>query len=327
MPRRTAIITKNEQCSAEIIIYPYQTQEVRDLAWACFSPPLLHIEQVAGATSNITACNLELTSHRRLWLEQLDRDASVLRHYLSLRPTHRLGVYFEQLWHFFLQQDAETELVAHNLPVHHQGKTLGEFDCIYYCRQRDCHVHLELAVKYFLASPRTNNNPTDGDYSDWLGPDNRDRLDLKLDHLLQRQILLGDNPTAKQKLCDLGVVEPVKEIAFKGYLFQPRTAAPPPPPAFNQDCHMNHWLGPDQIQTHCSELSAEALQVLPKMRWLCRALCDYSQETVSAEQLLSRVASYFEKASYPLLVAALDKQGMEISRFFVTPDNWPEQSR
>ena len=327
MPRRTAIITKNQQCSAEITIYPYLTQEVRDLAWACFSPPLLHVEQVAGVTSDIEACNMELTSRRRLWLEQLDRDAGALQHYLSLRPTHRLGVYFEQLWQFFLQQDAETELVAHNLPVHHEGKTLGEFDCIYYCRQRNCHVHLELAVKYFLAAPRASNKPTNGDCRDWLGPDNRDRLDLKLDQLLQRQILLGDNPRAKQVLCNLGVVEPVKEIAFKGYLFQPLKAPPPPPPAYNHDSHMHHWLGLDQVQTHCCEMSAHALQVLPKMRWLCRAHCDHPQESVSAEQLLPRMAGYFENDTYPLLVAAMDSQGMELSRFFVTPDNWPEHTR
>lgn len=233
-------------------------------------------------------------------------------------------MYFEHLWHFFLQQDPETELIAHNLPVHHQGTTLGEFDCIYYCHRRDCHVHLELAVKYFLAAPRSGNRRTEGAWCDWLGPDNRDRLDLKLDQLLQRQILLGDNPTAKQKLRDLGVVEPAREIAFKGYLFQSRTAAPPPPPAYNHDCHLNHWLGSDQIQSHATELGSEAFQILPKMRWLCRARCEQPRETVSAEQLLSLVAAYFENATYPLLIAAMDKNGVESSRFFVTPDTWPE---
>jgi hypothetical protein len=322
MPLRAVIIPPNEQCSAAIIIYPYQTQEVRDLAWSCFHPPLIHAEQVPGAISDITSCTLELTPSRRLWLEQLDRDATALHDYLSHRPSHRLGVYFEQLWHFFLQQDPETELIAHNLAVHHQGKTLGEFDCIYYCHQRARHIHLELAVKYFLAAPRGSD--TDGVSRVWVGPDNRDRLDLKLDHLLGRQILLGDNPIATQRLHDLGVENPIKEVSFKGYLFKPWAADTPPPPGYNNACHLNEWLTPDQFESHIAALTSDAFIILPKMRWLCTATSLHCREVLSTKELPVWVNTYLKSNSYPLLIAALDNNTIESSRFFVVPENWPD---
>jgi hypothetical protein len=257
----------------------------------------------------------------------LDRNAATLLNHLAQRPTHRLGIYFEQLWHFFLQHDPETELIAQNLAVHHKGKTLGEFDCIYYCHRRGSHVHLELAVKYFLATPLAANNRAFSDWCDWLGPDNRDRLDLKLDQLLERQILLAENPVAKQQLADLGVTDPIKEIALKGYLFEPRDNPPPAPAAYNHDCPMNYWLEYDQIQSHSNELNADAFQILPKMRWLSRASGDRPGELVRAKQLVASVTSYFENDTYPLLIVAVNSDGLESRRFFLTPNHWPEHSR
>ena len=128
----------------------YHTREVRDLAWACFSPPLLLSPGLAQPEEAVSNCGLGLTDARRSWLERLDRDARPLLEHLARRRGSRLGIYFEQLWHFFLTEDPAVDLVAHNLPVRADGRTIGEFDCLYYCRERRRHVHLELAVKYYL---------------------------------------------------------------------------------------------------------------------------------------------------------------------------------
>lgn len=321
-----AIIRTNEQCSAVNIIYPYQTQEVRDLAAACFSPPLLHIGQLAGERTGITASTLQLSTERRLWLERLDRDASALLEHLSRHPTHRLGVYFEQLWHFFLQQDPATELIAHNLPIFDERRTVGEFDCIYYSHQQQCHVHLELAVKYFLGIPRTTNNDAVGSAHQWLGLDTLDRLDTKLDQLLQRQSLLGENAAARRKLDDLGIGELAREVALKGCLFQPVNALPLPP-AYNTDCEPGTWVELEELSSYCATRDAAMYIVLPKMRWLCTARCIDSRNALDATQLRGWVTHYFERDTYPLLVAAINKNSIEVSRFFVTPTGWPESTR
>jgi hypothetical protein len=320
----------NEPCSAVNISYPYKTQEVRDLAWACFSPPLLNLGQTDISAPEISPCSLPLTPPRRGWLAQLDQDATSLMTHLSQRPTHRLGIYFEQLWHFFLQQDPEIELVSHNLPIHHQGRTIGEFDCLYYCHRRECHVHLELAVKYFLRLPRAGVSDMTSALSDWVGPDNRDRLDLKLEQLLQRQILLGDQPAAQHALHNLNIVNLTKEIALKGYLFQAPAPAPATapntagPPGYNHDCRLNPWVPLDQLELHCDTLNAVAYMMLPKMKWLSPACCEHTADNMTKQSLQAQSAEYLSQGSYPLMIAALDESGRESSRFFITSNTWPE---
>ena len=132
--------------------YQYKNQEVRDLAWSCFAPPLIRVQQ-AAPDSNVRDCTPELSAQRRQWLEHLDRDPSALLEYLATRSSRRLGIYFESLWQFFLREDPDFELVAHNLPVHDGTRTLGEFDCIYFCKTRERFIHLELAAKFFLYCP------------------------------------------------------------------------------------------------------------------------------------------------------------------------------
>ncbi len=308
-----------------IIIYPFQTQEVRDLAWACFSPPLVYMGQLANQGSGITDCTFELTPQRRAWLEALDRDASTLLAQLAQRPSHRLGIYFEQLWQFFLRQDPEVQLVASNLPVHDQGRTLGEFDCIYFCQRRQRHVHLELAVKYFLGWG--DNGPGEGDSAgrDWLGPDTRDRLDKKIDHILHRQILLSDNPVAGQRLSELGIERPLKEIALKGQLFQPHEAALKPPRGYNNNHIFRDWLHCDRLAAYLAATGSTRFEILPKMRWLSNAQSGGTSRTYTSEQLVSELTQYFVLDDYPLLIAAFDQTGQESNRFFVTDRDWPHR--
>ncbi len=314
----------NPHHSAAIINYSYQTQAVRDLAWACFSPPMLQLEHVTATPAQVLPCSLQLTDHRRQWLARLDRSPAALLDHLANRPTHRLGIYFEQLWHFFLQHDPAVDLVAHNLAVHDAGRTLGEFDCIYYCALRDCHVHLELAVKYYLGIPRGDDAMAQANAHEWLGPDQRDRLETKLEQLLRRQIALGDAPAAKQKLRVMGIDTLAREIALKGYLFQPGAAAPPPPPGHNPASTLNCWRTFQELPSHCDALDATTFTILPRMRWLSPARCDTAAR-MTQQELLAELPRHWESDHYPLLIAALDEKLSESSRFFVTPGPWPQR--
>jgi len=277
--------------------------------------------ELAATASRVSDCVPAFTPGRRRWLEQLDRDASALQDHLAQRPSHRLGVYFERLWHFFLERDPATDLVARNLPVHDNGRTLGEFDCVYYCHRRRQYVLLELAVKFYLATPDTRHDRHNAHL--WLGPDARDRLDLKVQQLLQRQIVLGDQPVARQRLESLGVTRPAREIAFKGYLFRRFATAPPPPPGYNLQRPMNDWLFPGELAAYCEGLATSAFQCLTRDRWLSAAIQDASAPTMSAAELHVAAMEHFRAQDYPLLVAGLDNAGAETARFFVVPDTWP----
>jgi hypothetical protein len=309
-----------------IPIYPYQTQEVRDLAWACFSPELLHARAMNGDNENVSDCALELTTARRNWLEQLDRDATPLLHHLSEQRSQRLGVYFEHLWHFFLEQDPDVDLVAHNLPIHAQGRTIGEFDCIYFCHRRQCHVHLELAVKYFLSERRSSVDEQASQWHEWLGPNANDRLDRKIHHLMRRQIRLGEQAQAIATLDDMGIRELAREVSVKGHLFQSVADPLPPPRGFNSNCRLGRHLPISALGDYLSrpdDRHSETYLILPRVRWLSAAV-EHGPLAMDRQTLGNTLHRHFSHEDRPQLVTSLNPAGNEIQRFFVTPDNWPD---
>ena len=269
-------------------------------------------------------CALKLTSARRAWLERLDRDPGALLAHLHRLQSSRLGIYFEHLWHFFLAQDPAVDLVAHNLPVREGGKTIGEFDCLYYCHERRCHVHLELTVKYYLGYRAAGGGSDHSDRGIWLGPDTRDRLDLKVGHLMQRQITLGDHPGAAGELQRLGITDLAREVEIKGYLFQPCANPLPPPRGFNEDRCFGRWVTLARLGDYLDCLDCGGFLVLPRLSWLAPATAAPGQGD-TRKDLLSRLGEHFTARRQPRLVAALGADGREQARFFVTDSHWPGQ--
>jgi len=309
--------------SAAMSAFPYRTQAVRDLAWACFAPPLLQVEQLADDGQNVASCGLDLNVDRRRWLEQLDREPAPLLDYLGQSDCPRLGIYFERLWHYFLSRDESVELVAHNLPVRDGQLTLGEFDVIYWCHERRRHFHLELAVKFFLGHRLTTTCEPVSRWHEWLGPNTDDRLDLKVEQLLQRQIRLGERPSAREQLKPLGIVELAQEIAFKGYLFQPLLDPLPAPFAFNSQLALSHWLALTDLERYLQGLEAERFLPLPKARWLAPAQPGPGEILFSRVELAQRLHSLLDADRRARLVAGFAPDGKERYRFFVTTDAWP----
>tara|TARA_R110001599_G_scaffold353883_1_gene602250 strand:+ start:39487 stop:40443 length:957 start_codon:yes stop_codon:yes gene_type:complete len=303
--------------------FPYLTQAVRDLAWTCFSPGLLHSWQLADEGQNVTDCGLFLTPARRRWLAQLDNEPRVLLEALTQKPVKRLGLYFEQLWHFFLEQDPDTTLIAHNLAVRDQGRTLGEFDVIYWCHSRQRHFHLELAVKFYLGWRQHTSFELASQWREWLGPSSQDRLDLKLEQLLRRQIRLSAQPQARELLAELGVGTPAREIAIKGYLFQSLIDPLPPPFGYNPQCPLQHWIPVDKLATQLPELQTDRYLLLAKLRWLSPAQATDEDEILNRTELVERLQSLLASNPRSRLVAGVSAAGLELCRFFVTPGDWP----
>ena len=302
-----------------ISAFNYRTQAVRDLAWACFSPTLLHTAQLAADGADVSDCCPHPSASRTNWLARLDRNPQPLLEHLAGYNSRRLGIYFESLWHFFLQQDPAFELVAHNLAVRDGSTTLGEFDVIYWCHERQRHCHLELAVKYYLGWRALNNNEPLSHCRDWVGPNSRDRLDLKLRQLLERQILLGQQPRSREQLHGLAIHDMAREVAIKGYLFQPRGAPLPPPPGFNSQLGFSQWLHLRTLPQFLQETEAEHFLLLPRMRWLSPVQAEPDEQFMSRSMLRERL----QLPASAQLIAGVDRSGREACRFFVTPDNWP----
>ncbi len=287
----------------------YTDPLVRDLAWAGFSPLLIHGPGLAGA-------GLELTDAWRRHLAELDRDATPLREFLGDTPGGRLGLYYERLWHYLLEYDPDTELLAHNLAVRDGHRTVGEFDCIYWCRRREKHVHLELAVKFYLGIAGTEL---------WLGPGQHDRLDQKLHHLTARQSRLSQHPAARAVLNKLGIQDCISVVDIKGYLFAPMAGASAPE-YHNPANPLRTWYTWSQFR----ELdplpeSWQGWQKIPRRRWLSAYSVNDGQRR-GTEAMAELLASRLGHGSRPVQLAACDASGREQRRCFITPDNWPDHA-
>lgn len=293
---------------------------VADLAWSVFSTPLTTQLTVLP---DILIPRFTLNRSRIDWLRSLDEDPRSLLNHLKQPKTKRLGQYFEALWEYFLLQDAGTELLAKNLQVQHQGRTLGEFDFIYRDNSGGEIVHLELAVKLYLgfamqAAP--DSSPMDW----WQGPNCIDRLDLKIAKLSNKQLKLGDNAHAKKTLADLNIDSIKPALFIGGYLYYPDNATIAPPKIIDPSHQRGKWIYLRDIKTKLDP--GHRYLMLKKSQWLCRHQHRTAPATYQLTELQRHLAVQLGRWGRPVLVCAVcetDTGWQEQQRLFVVPDNWP----
>ena len=76
-------------------------------------------------------------------------------------------------------------------------------------------MHWEVAVKFYLGVGDTR------EMYNWHGPNLRDRLDIKVHHLLNRQSLISKNHLVRQWLGRQGIVIDQCAVILKGRLYYP----------------------------------------------------------------------------------------------------------
>jgi hypothetical protein len=78
------------------------------------------------------------------------------------------------------------------------------------------------------------------------------------------------------------------------------------------------------LNEHCANLNAAAFIIPSKMTWLSAVQLESSETRLGLQELQAQVLIRLVSDPYPLLVAALDHNGVESSRFFVTSQSWPD---
>jgi len=153
----------------------------------------------------------------------------------------------------------------------------------------------------------------------WHGPGRKDRLDLKVDHLLSKQLLLSTHPVAKAALDRRGIVIDDRAVILKGRLFYPwRQRGPDFYPLSANPSHLGgSWLTLPQVLHH---FGADAV-VLPLVRsgWMAGVPVPDASETYTVSELVQLV----NRGRYrlPLHVARLLGE-MPMERLFIVDDDW-----
>ncbi|MDD9892707.1 MAG: DUF1853 family protein [Gammaproteobacteria bacterium] len=272
---------------------------VRDIEWVVGSQPLLLPpgDERFPSAEWFTQQLAELEPQ----LQALKADPAACETLESSITPLRLGGYFEQLILWWLDNSENYEVLAHNLQVNSQGRTLGAFDLIVKNHLENTTEHWELACKFYLQ---------DGDSSkieSWFGPARKDKLVEKYQHLLNHQIALSQHPDGFKKLAEQGWEVDRHRIIVKGRLFGDFARLPD---EVNPDC-LKGWLSTaNQYQSRENDLP------LQRQHWM---------SPIIAGDIAAPNADTAHRHGCLCLVQIEGER--EISRGFVVPDDWTQQSK
>lgn len=137
---------------------------------------------------------------------------------IHLPGTMVLGKRMEEFFKYFITYFTKDKVLAHSTQIIDQKKTLGELDFLIENQQNGHISHVELIYKFYLYDPDLSSE-TDR----WTGPNHRDSLIRKKEHLLNKQFPLLYRTETQKTLNNMGVSAEWmdQKICFKANFFIP----------------------------------------------------------------------------------------------------------
>lgn len=238
----------------------FQHSAVRQLAFSIASPNIL--SNIPSELSLQHAFNLHPNAfwqqqyenyHPRLL--ELDQNPQPLIDFLARLKSTRLGLRFEYLMWFWLQDDMyhHFKIIGHSIQIIQGKQTLGELDFLLFNTQTQKIEHWEVALKYYLAEANLS-------LKHWYGLNRTDTLQRKLNHFTQKQFQF-------ETIQDQSIQE--RFAVLKGQLYLPtvhknildnKSLASNIPKWVNQARNLGHW------GHHIPQQSYYRLQ---RQEWIC----------------------------------------------------------
>ena len=289
----------------------FQNAQVRDLVWVMAAPNLLAEAHWLIADSEC----LSWLEHAMPQLLALEQNPTPLQLWIAQHAPQRLGPYFEILLSYWIAHLMPATWFSTNQIVKSGRIVLGEYDLLW----RDtvgALQHWEASIKLYLQVDSA------AGFAGYVGTMTRDRLDIKVTRLRDKQLQLARTPegAASLPLPD----EAVRARALlKGWLFYPVDTVPQPAEGVSVR-HLQGWwcrwgaLVLPQPQTM-------RWKILPRLAWLTPA------NTIDATTLWNNIdfmlhlTEHFSQHQAPVLVAGLVQVGVvwqEYTRGFVVPLDW-----
>lgn len=164
----------------------------------------------------------------------------------QLSPKLVLGKRVEEFMTHYLTQHPDFDILAKNVQIFDQKRTIGELDFLLFNKALQQYIHLEQVYKFYLYLPQYALKEIDC----WVGPNLKDSFKQKLDKLHQKQFPLLYHPTTQAHLETLHIkIENVQQqLSFKATLFVPFSMPPKNFSNINPQCIEGFWLSIDQLQ-------------------------------------------------------------------------------
>jgi hypothetical protein len=225
----------------------------------------------------------------------------------------RLGQRMEYFMEAALK-DSNYEILAKNLQIIHQKKTLGEIDFIVKNRSDNSIFQVEMVYKFYLFDPEVKGKWT----QQWIGGNRRDNLHLKLKKLKEKQLPLLYAPETADYLKEIGLktAEIGQKVCFLGQLFLPYKQKHMWNDRLNPASLAGFWLNKSQLDS--IEKNVKQLLIPPKNDWVAAPTRD-SENWKSFDAQMPKITALIENEQSTLLWI-LDNDGV-LQRFFLVW--WP----
>jgi len=285
---------------------------VRDLMWVANSPSLLAVsEEMAptGAHDELFSVASDQPS-----LNQSEVDADHLKNFLAKNPHNTVGRYFESLVYYWIKFIRGLEVLVCNEQITRAGRTIGEIDLVFR-NEQDRLIHWETAVKFFLHVPQPHSFP-----SDYIGPNSRDTLDRKINHLFGHQL--------KQSLNGLINVD-FREAFVRGCIFY--HPSNPSPDQKHGQLHAAHlrgcWLHSSQVN-ELPQPDNWNYRLMREPHWL--ATTPTQLPAIPSMEIDRWVKQHFEHSDRPVMLCTDRSAGNPneaADRIMIVSDQWPSYSK
>lgn len=286
-------------------------QLVNDLIWAIRSPPMMVMPEQPCHWYNDDFYN-DLFDTSSDWFSELARDPDKIQAIIEEEKDKRLGNYFETLWASWIDASSRFELIERNLQIFENGKTLGELDFIVADRENNKILHWELAVKFYLGIGQTQH------HKNWYGPAKKDRLDLKINHLLNHQTVLCQQDVTKKLLESKNIKVDGSAVILKGRLFYPSDNVNHQSPQFANNGHCrSRWIKLSDLKN--SFYSGEMFYPLIGEGWMAGVDPAKLERALILEDIISRMNN--GEYRLPMLLSVVIKK-VESERVFVVQSDW-----
>lgn len=302
------------------LIYKQLThRSVRDLAWALLSPGLFDELGDAAPIELLQEDYIDADDLIVDWLLSIDNSPEPLLEYIEQRSRTRVGIYFEQLLGFYFKNHPRFQLLQQNLQVQGKHRTLGEFDFIVHDKRNNHYLHIESAVKFYLGgydSSLLKGNIQRYDWHNWIGPNKKDSLSLKMHSMINKQLHLSKTDEGHKLLNELHI--PAEQLQtrllLRGRFFSSNNTQP----LFaNQQVSQFRWQRLNEFKTTKQK---ELFIILPRIFWLAELNTQdiaTINNTLSKEEVLQVVESDRLKGISTWKVICFDKDNNEKERFFI----------
>jgi len=139
----------------------------------------------------------------------------------EIPPQLVLGKRAEVFFDFAIKNNSRYQMIAQNIQVIHDKKTLGEFDFFLDDKESNTSLHVELVYKFYLFDPSVS---TEDELQCWIGPNRKDSFLRKVKRLQQHQFPLLFRQESSEVVFKIPLNPQMlkQKVCFKANLFVPK---------------------------------------------------------------------------------------------------------